>query len=189
MGLTHNNTPKRWREAVRGWGTTPEERAAPLPCDRILPEADDVADRAVDVAAPPAVVLRRLCQLRVAPYSYDLIDNLGRRSPRALTPGLEHLELGQRFAHIFRLVDVEPGRSLTIRTERGPFGDVVCTYATAPAAGGSRLVVRLRVRYPRGPVGVLWRAVLPAGDLVMMRKQLRTLAALAEQDATSGRPG
>jgi hypothetical protein len=181
--------PKRWSEAVRGWGTTEEERAAPLPCDRFLPEADDVADRAIDVPAPPAVVFRRLCQLRVAPYSYDLVDNLGRRSPRDLTPGLEHLELGQRFAHIFRLVDVEPGRSLTIRTDKGLFGDVVCTYAASARPGGSRLVVRLRVRYPRGPVGRLWRTVLPPGDLVMMRKQLRTLAALAERDAATARPG
>jgi hypothetical protein len=174
---------------VRGWGTTPEERAAPLPCDGFLPEADDVADRAIDVAAPPAVLFRRLCQLRVAPYSYDLVDNLGRRSPRELTPGLEALELGQRFAHVFRLVDVEPGRSITIRTDRGPFGDVVCTYAATPRPSGSRLVVRLRVRYPRGPLGLLWRVVLPPGDLVMMRKQLRTLAALAAQDAVNARPG
>ncbi len=44
----------------------------------------------------------------------------------------------------------------------------------------SRLVCRLRVTYPKGPYGWLLRAVLPAGDLFMMRKQLRTLAKLAE---------
>jgi hypothetical protein len=165
---------------VRGWGTTVEERAAVLPCDRLLPGADEVVDRAIDVAAPPAVVFRWLCQLRVAPYSYDLLDNLGRRSPRELTPGLDQLDLGQRFATIFRLVDVEPARSLTIRTDTGPFGDVVATYLVTPRPRGSRLAVRLRVDYPRGPLGRLWRLVLPAGDLVMMRKQLRTFAGLAE---------
>ena len=174
---------------MRGWGTTPEERFAELPCDRLLPAADDVVDRAIDVAAPPSAVFRRLCQLRVAPYSYDLIDNLGRRSPRELVPGLEHLELGQRFARIFRLVDVEPGRSLTIRTDGGPFGDVVVTYFVIARPGGSRLAVRLRVAYPPGPLGRVWRLVLPAGDLVMMRKQLRTLAELAEADAARGRRG
>jgi hypothetical protein len=173
--------------AVRQWGTIPEERAAALPCDRFLPEADDVADRAIDVGAPPEVVFRRLCQLRVAPYSYDLIDNFGRRSPRELVPGLEHLELGQRFARIFRLVDAEPGRSLTIRTDRRIFGDVVCTYAVAPRPGGSRLLARLRIRYPSGLVGLVERVVLPPGDLVMMRKQLRTFAELAEEDAASAR--
>ena len=174
---------------VREWGTTAGERAAVLPCDRFLPEADDVVDRAVDVAAPPAAVFRRLCQLRVAPYSYDLIDNLGRSSPRELVPGLDRLELGQRFAHIFRLVDVEPGRSITIRTDVGLFGDVVGTYLVTPRPGGSRLAVRLRVRHRRDPLGLLWSLVLGPGDLVMMRKQLRTLAALAEADAASARRG
>ena len=185
--MPHVEVP--FRAAVRGWGTTAAERAAELPCDRFLPEADDVADRAIDVNAPPAVVFRWLCQLRVAPYSYDLIDNLGRRSPRELVPGLEHLELGQRFVHIFRLVDVEPGRSLTIRSDSGRFGEVVCTYAVTPRPFGSRLAVRLRVVYPRGLLGRLWRVVLPSGDLVMMRKQLRTLAALAQEDAATARPG
>lgn len=176
---------------VREWGSTAAERAEALPCDRFLPEADDVVHRAVDVAAPPAAVYRRLCQLRVAPYSYDLLDNLGRRSPRELVPGLEQLELGQRFAHIFTLVDFEPGRSLTIRTARDLFGDVVVTYAVAPRPGGSRLLVRLRVRHRRDPLGALWRLVLPPGDLLMMRKQLRTFAALAEADdrRVSARPG
>jgi Polyketide cyclase / dehydrase and lipid transport len=176
---------------VREWGSTADERAGPLPCDRFLPEADDVVHRAVDVAAPPAVVFRRLCQMRVAPYSYDLLDNLGRRSPRELVPGLERLEVGQRFAHIFTLVDVEPDRSLTIRTAKRLFGDVVATYAVAPRPGGSRLLVRLRVRHRRDPLGLLWRVVLAPGDLVMMRKQLRTFASLAEGDVrqVSGRRG
>ena len=69
------------------WGTTPEERARPYPCDRWLEGANDAYWRGVTVRAEPAVVFRWLCQLKVAPYSYDWIDNWGRQSPRTLTPG------------------------------------------------------------------------------------------------------
>ena len=133
--------------------------------------------RAVDVAAPPEAVWPWVCQLRVAPYSYDLVDNLGRRSPRRLT--VEGVEVGQRFAGVFTVTAVDPGRSVTARTRAVPLlGAWTCTYEVQPVAGGSRLSVvfvlparRLVHRAVAGPMA--W------GDLVMARKQLRTLAGLA----------
>jgi hypothetical protein len=171
-------------EASRTWGSTEEERAAAYPCDRWLEDADDHLWRAIDVAAPPAVVFRWLCQLRAAPYSYDWIDNLGRRSPRELTPGLDELAEGQRVMTIFRLVEFARDRHITLVLERGKrvFGDLAMTYAVDPAPGGSRLVAKLVLRRPRG-LGRALSPLLPAGDLVMMKKQLRTLKELAERDA------
>ena len=170
--------------AARTWGSTEAERAAAYPCDGWLADADDELWRAIDIAAPPAVVFRWLCQLRAAPYSYDWIDNLGRTSPRELTPGLDELETGQRVMTIFRLVEFEPGRHITLLLERGKrlFGELAVTYQVDPAGDGSRLIAKLVVRRPSGP-GRLLGSLLPAGDLVMMKKQLRTLKALAERDA------
>ncbi len=78
---------------------------------------------------------------------------------------------------IFRLAEFDPGRSITVVHEGPLFGRVVGTYeaaSTGPAT--SRLFVRLLTRYGHGRAAVaLASAVLPAGDLVMMRKQLRTL--------------
>jgi hypothetical protein len=143
----------------------------------------------VDVEAPPALVFRWLCQLRQAPYSYDWIDNLGRRSPRHMIDGLDHLEVGQRFMTIFRLVSFEEGRSITVASTTGLFGRVVVTYKVVPVqADRSRLVVKLIFSAPPGPWGWLMRRVLPAGDLVMMRKQLLTLKALTERDSALGQP-
>ena len=85
-----------------------------LACDAVMPAADMVVSRAVDVAAPAAHTFRWVCQLRVAPYSYDLLDNLGRRSPKELTPGAEVLEVGQRVMTIFHLASFEHDRHLTI---------------------------------------------------------------------------
>jgi hypothetical protein len=146
----------------------------------------EALDRAVGVDAPPAVVFRWLCQLRVAPYSYDLIDNGGRRSPRELTPGVDVLELGQTFVRVFRLADFEPGRSVTIAWSgaRRPFGDLAITYAALPEGAGTRLLMRVRWRHTGGgPVGWIWRAALPSLDLVMARRQLLNLKALAERQA------
>ena len=138
------------------------------------------------VHAPPATLFRWLCQLRAAPYSYDWIDNWGRRSPRQLIPGLENLEIGQTMMTIFDLIDFEKDRHVTCRIKpRSPgsrlFGDVVVSYLIIPRSDReSRLLAKLRVGYPCGLRGSLMRLVLPPGDLVMMRRQLLNLKRLAE---------
>ena len=60
--------------AGASWGATARERAMALACDELLAAAPVRLHRAVSVEAPPAVVFRWLCQLKQAPYSYDLID-------------------------------------------------------------------------------------------------------------------
>jgi hypothetical protein len=179
-----------WSDLVSQWGSTAAERAKPFPCDGLIEGPQLTVFRAIDVDAPQAVVFRWLCQLRAAPYSYDKLDNLGRRSPQELVPGLERLELGQRVATIFRLADFEPGESLTIH-HRGPvFGEVACTYrAKRVDEERSRIVVKLCwVPARRGLIGRLEGALMPPGDLVMMRRQLLNLKALAEGTAREPNP-
>jgi hypothetical protein len=169
------------------WGETEAERAARYPCDDLMPEPEQSAYRAIDVDAPAPLVFRWLGQLRVAPYSYDWIDNLGRRSPRELTPGLEDLALGQRAMVMFEVAGFEPDRSLTLYARKSVFGDVGITYRIVPGADAmSRIVAKVVVRYPR--VARLMRHVPPLGDLIMMRKQLRTLKQLAERDHARSSP-
>lgn len=170
---------------VRGWGSTASERSLPLPCDGLVAGGHTTLHRAVDVAAPAAVTFRWLCQLRAAPYSYDKLDNFGRRSPQALTPGLEELAPGQRVQNIFRLTSFDPGHSLTMETHSPWFGHVACTYAALPLGAGSRILVRFVVRYPGLPFGPALRLILPPGDLVMMRRQLLNLKGLAERQAAT----
>src|SRR5215212_4634457 len=56
------------------WGATAAERAANRPCDDLMPGAVQL-DRAISIDAPPTIVFAWLCQLRVAPYSYDPLVN------------------------------------------------------------------------------------------------------------------
>jgi hypothetical protein len=173
---------------VRGlgacWGATDAERSAPYPCDDLLPDAD----------APAPLVWRWTCQLRVAPYSYDWIDNLGRRSPPHLIAGLDDVAVGQRAMTIFRVARVDRPRTLTLVHSGPVLGRVAVTYRVEPRAEpgddpvgcGARLVAKVGARLPGGPFGAVLRTVLPLGDLVMMRKQLLTLRGHAERDAALG---
>jgi hypothetical protein len=140
--------------------------------------------RAIDVDAPAPLTFRWLCQLRAAPYSYDWIDNLGRRSPPELTPGLEDVQVGQKAVAMFTIADIEPGRSLTLFTPKSIFGKVAITYQVVErGADRSRIVVKLDVFYPWRVIGPIMRRVPPIGDLIMMRKQLLNLKKYAERDA------
>ncbi len=159
------------------WGATERERDTHQPCDDLLPGSGFVCNRAISVQAPPAVTFRRLCQLREAPYSYDLLDNRGRRSPSGLTPGADRLEVGQRFMKIFTLASFDRNRQITLRSRR-----TAVTYGVLPEGSGTRLLVRVLFE-PHTRIGAAITPPLILGDLVMMRKQLINLRDLAERDA------
>jgi len=168
------------------WGTEDAERRLPFPCDRYVAQAEAAYFRGITVRARPATLFRWLCQMRVAPYSYDWIDNGGRRSPRTLTPGLDELAVGQSMMRIFTLVDFVKDRHLTLRIKHGTsagslFGDLALTYLIVPEGPERcRLLVKIVAGYPRRLTGALMRWGLPWGDLVMMRRQLLNFKTLAE---------
>ncbi len=173
------------------WGATADEAGRSYPADAVVAARAPGRPllrmtRAVDAAAPPRVCWRWLCQLAVAPYSYDLVDNLGRRSPRTLTPGAERLVPGQRMVTVYELLEVDPGRSWTgVTTTAGsrPFGPLAATYAVEPAGQGrSRLVCRMTLA-GGGRARVAAATALAWGDVPMVRRQLRTLAACAAGSA------
>lgn len=162
------------------WRATADEVGAEYPCDRFVTGPAVGCWRAANSAASAGQLFRWLCQLRVAPYSYDLVDNFGKASPRTLTPGADQLELGQTFMTIFELVDLTPGRQLTLKiVDPGAlrlFGEVAVTYLAVPTADGSRLIVKLALP-ARG--NAVRRTLLAWGDLLMMRKQVLKLTELA----------
>ncbi len=151
--------------------------------DPMVPE--ETWYRAVSVSAPVGVVFRWLGQLRTAPYSYDWIDNFGKPSPRHLIDGLEPLRIGQKVMTIFRVRDFSIDSFITIALwpPRGLLcSDLRITYLCFPVGKNqSRLMVRVQICYPKHPFRSIIRSLLPAGDLLMMRKQLLSLQQLAEQ--------
>jgi hypothetical protein len=165
--------------AGANWGARADERALGLACEELLPDAPVRLHRAVSIHAGPSMVFRWLCQLKLAPYSYDLIDNLGRGSPRELTPGIERLEVGQRFMTIFSLASFVEDEHITLLARR-----TAVTYAVRQEERLTRLVARVLFDPPGGLLGAALTArALALGDLVMMRRQLLRLKAFAERDA------
>ena len=158
------------------WGVSDDEVSRDYPCDEFVTAPALRAWRGVRVNAPPDAVWPWVVQVRLAPYSYDWIDNLGRRSPRELA-GLPDPRVGDRFTtaggrELGRIVSVEPGRQLTA-TIMGAF----MSYVLVPEDSGStRLLLKVVMRTNR------WAAVvLSVGDLVMARRQLLNLKQLAER--------
>jgi hypothetical protein len=178
---------ERWEKRILPdmfmWNTTEDDHALEFRCDDYMPEPHGCGLRAIDIDAPKHVVWRWLCQLRVAPYSYDWIDNFGRRSPRRLTPGLEDLAPGQRMLTFGEILEFEPEEQLTFRMAVGRFfwGDVAGTYLLLTRGEDRcRLVSKTTAHTPPGPVTWFRSVVLSRAELVMSRKQLRNLKALAE---------
>jgi hypothetical protein len=176
--------------APRIWAATEEEIRAAYPCDRLFERPQDSWYRAVTVRADRSTVFRRLRQLKVAPYSYDLLDNRGRRSPRALTPGAGTLRTGERFMDIFALADHDRDRHPTLLIDDPGalrlFGDFGISYTVADSgAGTTRLVAKLVLGSRTGFLG-RWRIpLLSWGDLLMMHRRLHNLRRPAERDGTA----
>ena len=159
------------------WGVTEAETRRRYGCDDLVSAPTLEAWRGVTVRADAATVWARLRQVRLAPYSYDLVDNLGRRSPRR-SVDLDDPVPGEPFTRAFgrdqgRVVAVDPGSELTARIMGAHM-----SYAVEAGEAGTRLLLKVVARTRP------WLApALSLGDLVMARKQLLTLKALAEQDA------
>ena len=165
--------------------------SAGLPTPEVAPGSRR-AVRAVAMEAPREVGFLWLCQMRRAPYSYDWLDNFGRRSPRRADPSLTDLAVGQSFMTIFELTDFTDGESLTLRMKAGRptriFGAITLNYRVETITRFRSQLVAALWMPPIGRVlGKILRYLLAWGDLLMMRKQLLTLAALAERDAGAGR--
>ncbi len=181
------------------WGTTEDETRLEYRCDALITTIDTELFRAVGIDAPASTVFRWLCQLKLAPYSYDWIDNFGRQSPQTLTPGAENLEKGQRVMTIFRLVDFEKDRHITLAMDipwaKRFLGETSVTYMVVPQrqeeGGGCRLLAKLCIMYPaaffKGVLGFPFRLFLSWGDLIMMRKQLLNLKELSEKTVQNGK--
>ena len=130
------------------WGVTDAEVARRYSCDDLVRTPVLQAWRGVSVAAAASEVWPWIAQIRLAPYSYDWIDNLGRGSPQELR-NLPEPRAGEPFTtsgtrRLGRILSVTPGEQLTGRI-RAPLCHMssyrtrhrpACCSRLSPAADG-----------------------------------------------------
>jgi hypothetical protein len=157
------------------WGVTDAEVMRWYPCDDVVPAPAVELWRGVTIEASPDQVWPWIRQIRLAPYSYDWLDNLGHRSPRELRPlpdpqpGEPFTCIGERF-NVGRVLSVVAQEHLTARI----MGAVMSYVATGD---GSRTRLLLKI------VMSEWRwytAAVAVGDWPMARRQLKNVKVLAE---------
>ncbi|ANS27995.1 polyketide cyclase/dehydrase [Rhodococcus opacus] len=157
------------------WGVTDDEVARRYPCDELVPVPVLQAWRGVTVHSTPDGLWPWVAEIRLAPYSYDWIDNLGRRSPRQLR-ALPEPAAGQHFTAsgnrpLGRILSVSAAEQLT-----GGIMGAVMSYVLVPNGDSTRLLLKIVMAKGR------WLApLISVGDLVMARRQLLNLKRLAEQ--------
>ena len=150
-------------------------------------------ERAIDIAAPPGRVWPWLAQMgfgRAGWYSWDLIDNLGRRSATELHPEWTVRRAGDPVPGgpiQFDTPIVEPPHRLVIAVDRHRLAGwtirFALSYRLRTTAAGCRLTAVATGRID-GPLGRLFASyLLGPGDAFMVRKQLRGIRARSDGDA------
>lgn len=164
------------------WGVTDAELARHFPCDDLVPSPVLELWRGISVTVPPPAVWPWLRQVRLAPYSYDWLDNLGRRSPRELRdlpdprPGDPFSCIGGRY-DVGRVLAVVPGESLTATVMAAGM-----SYVLEPEGAGTRLLLKIVAENDRW-----YLPALAVGDWPMARRQLGVLKRQAEADRSATR--
>jgi hypothetical protein len=159
------------------WGVTDDEVARHYPCDDIVASPVLQAWRGVTVRTTPDGLWPWVAQIRLAPYSYDWIDNLGCRSPQELR-ALPEPTAGQHFTtaatrRLGRILSVSPGEQLT-----GRIAGAIISYILVEKGDATRLLMKIVTARGR------WLTpLLSVGDLIMARRQLLNLKQLAESNA------
>lgn len=174
------------------WGARPEELRMPLPEDGIVSNPAFDATRAITIAARPEAIWPWLVQMgygRAGFYGYDLIENpgggRGLRSATTILPEFQHPRTGEvlplSVAASLQFGTIDPNRALVWRSREDPPSGVFI-WALVPVDGQhTRLISRIRWRYPSDPVGRALNVFTEFADHVAVRGILRGVRDRAEK--------
>ena len=170
---------------MRHWGATHDEIQGTVVGDNLCSASAVTATRCITLSAPPHEVFPWIRQMgfgRAGWYSYDWIDNLGRKSATRIHPEWQDIHSGSKVPGgpiDFTAAIVEAPHSYVLLVQpAGKLGQRFCftlAYELREHPRGTRLVTRMRASI-KVPSGGIAERLLAFGDGIMVRKQLTTLA-------------
>jgi len=169
------------------WGATESEIKRAMPGDEIVEKPSFNATRAITINAPAEKIYPWIVQMginRAGWYSYDLLDNLGRKSAERILPEHQNLKIGDIVPMspdgkngIF-VRDFEKNRAMLWWDKKG---DSSWVWGLYPQGLDSyRLVTRVRMRYRWLSLAAPFNLLVEFFDLPMMRKCLLGIKKRAE---------
>lgn len=165
--------------------STAAEKIEPMVGDELCSCPQFIATRSIDISAPPEHVFAWIRQMgfkKAGWYSYDLIDNLGRKSATRIHPEWQNVHNGDVIPggpiSFTALHVLEPHTFVLLFTGSQGVARRICftlAYEVRAQEKGTRLVTRVRIclNFPLG--SLIAKTLLGPGDGFMVRKQLRTL--------------
>jgi hypothetical protein len=169
------------------WGATSEEIQSAVVGDDLCADATLIATRCITIPASPVEVFPWIRQMgfgRAGWYSYDWLDNLGRKSATRVHEAWQNVNTGDAVPAgptSFRAAIVTSPQHFVLEVKNGkkktPRLHFTLAYELREAPEGTRLVTRMRshINLPGGKM--IERLILGPGDGIMLRRQLLTLAA------------
>jgi hypothetical protein len=172
------------------WGSTTEEIASSVAGDSICSNATLIATRSISIAAPPEEVfpwIRQMGMGKAGWYSYDWLDNFGRKSATTIKPEWQNVTTGSKVPGgpvKFEAAIVEPPKAFVLKVNfKSRLGRRLCgtlAYELREDPAGTRLVTRLRTHIDVPGGTLLEQLFLGPGDGIMLRRQLLNVAKRAE---------
>ena len=147
-----------------------------IPGDEKLEAGFWYADDQVLISAPPNQVWPWIVQMgngRAGWYSYDLLDNLGRKSSKTIVPELQNLKDGESFG-LYQVDGFKKPEYLTFRFSKN--SNMSWSLEPLPHQQ-TQLVTRVRVS---GVSHWLLNLTLGPGHKIMQAKQFREIKKRAE---------
>lgn len=176
-----------YRPLQMNWGATREEIRRVMPGDDIVPDPHFDSTRAVNIDATPEQIFPWIVQLGIKRggwYSYDLMDNLLKKSADRIVPEFQNIKAGD-------LIPMNPDATMGffVKEVNPPHhmlwwekaDTLQWSWSLYPINDTStRLITRIRMTYQWLSPWIPLYLITDAGDFIMMRQSMLGIKDRAE---------